>query len=161
MTDMRNPTPSPQDDSTLPQQPHEGCTGYAEDELREKARQAGEVEIDELHPCCDCPVYMRGEQNNDPQCETCLVNPNLDPNFDVQRLGARIIQSIFGIGFIDCKRLTAGTRLDDPAYLAECAKSMDDLNDDCERLFTILIPPDAEAIAEEHQVAEVLEGGGQ
>ena len=158
MTDMRNPNPSPQDASTLPQQPHEGCTGYAEDELKEKAREAGEVELDELHPCWGCTIYRRGDWNDDPQCDTCKTNPEPEDNVALDIAAMRRA--------LDCIEDSYRVRwkskkLGDDEFQAALKEAVDDINDFSERLIAILSPVDAEAIAEDHQVAEVLEGGGQ
>ena len=96
----------PQDPSTLPATQHEAITGgHAEDDLRQQAHQAGEINLDPLHPCRACGVYQAGDLNNDALCEACITNPEPD-----RRSLAGLSQEVVNLG-CHLKGLAAQMRL--------------------------------------------------
>ena len=135
--------------------------GHAEDEMRAKAYQAGEIVCDSLHPCSNCGVYRDGELNNDPACSVCRINPEPDQDQEVDRLVHWLGMSLRAIKGADAARRRRRRGYDDPMFQADVKQPTHDFNNDGEQLVSLLYQPSAEELAGELGVAQTIKEGEQ
>ncbi len=130
--------PGKQNPSTIPEQPCHDTCDHAERELRRQARQAGEIVHDPLHPCCDCTIYEDGDLNSNGDCELCRTNPEPDPDNVVLRPIQWLHRALDTIAAADRARTLLCKPLTDLTFQKQIKQALTDLNDDVERLVSLL-----------------------